>query len=816
MPKIPTPRELGLGRIKSNVGGTPSQNLTTTPAMFGATQAGNLKQAGEGLMQASEAWNAFEEKRGKDQDLKHKLDIENQIREFQKVQFEGTPNKPGINAKRLGDAAGSANKLKEDWKIEVEKLTKDRTFYSASNKELVDAYIKQKGMEMDTLAFNHEEKQRDEELKGLLQNRITSSIDEAALVYHDKDALDKLRVKIQTSNNKLGERFKLSKEEIKKATLDDVSEMNAKAIEAALIAENPLYAMALHEAAILDGTMSGKHNTAIMQKLFTATLKKVGQELADKAFTLYPDNPTKAMQNIMDNAEGEKETAGLVAYTKRWAAYRATPEFEHIKIKRIQEEQDRELKEEKRLNLPKAQKRADELFTANPDDPKKSFEEIFETTEGDLQEQLVRETTERYGASVATEDLKDRARKRAESIRKEKLEKERLANLPKAQTLAREMMRDFPGDPTGALDHISKTYEKDLQEQLEREYVQLFNASNATEDQKEKLAARVQAGKTRRAAEAGQVVFDELRVEPDELKAIKKLLTRNLPAEVEQEAMRLLNNYHSAKTRDEVKKKIELKEESWKVIVGGGTTAQLSPEQINSLSGPVLSAMMRFEKQRSETGRGFAMASDPHTDNALHQLYMSDKLAFAEYDITQHIDAFTETDYNYWKSQQRSIDKGLEKDTRKNVSYTLADRLAKESLNSAGIKYGTSAGTKDASKSQKVFRLVRSIVDEAYDANKPELANRDVISKKLSELFLTGEMDDSHWWNDDKGYKFEMLGKDKGTWMITDVEGQKDEIAKAAGVPNSEILDIADALKDADMPITLENIKNLYDRRKQK
>jgi hypothetical protein len=226
--------------------------------------------------------------------------------------------------------------------------------------------------------------------------------------------------------------------------------------------------------------------------------------------------------------------------------------------------------------------------------------------------------------------------------------------------------------------------------------------------------------------------------------------------------------------------------------------------------------MMRFETQRSATGRGFAMASDPHTDNALHQLYMSDKLAFAEYDITQHIDAFTETHYNYWKAQQRSIDKGLEKDTKKNVSYTLADRLAKESLNSAGIKYGTSASTKDATKSQKVFSLVRRIVDEAYDANKPELANRDVISKKLSELFLTGEMDKSHWWSDDKGYKFEMLGKDKGTWMITDVEGQKDDIAKAASVPSSEILDIADALKDADLPITLGNIKDLYDRRKQK
>jgi formylmethanofuran dehydrogenase subunit B len=61
-----------------------------------------------------------------------------------------------------------------------------------------------------------------------------------------------------------------------------------------------------------------------------------------------------------------------------------------------------------------------------------------------------------------------------------------------------------------------------------------------------------------------------------------------------------------------------------------------------------------------------------------------------------------------------------------------------------------------------------------------------------------------------------MLGKDKGTWMITDVEGQKDEIAKAAGIPSSEILDIADALKDADLPITLGNIKDLYDRRKQK
>lgn len=252
----------------------------------------------------------------------------------------------------------------------------------------------------------------------------------------------------------------------------------------------------------------------------------------------------------------------------------------------------------------------------------------------------------------------------------------------------------------------------------------------------------------------------------------------------------------------------EAKDSGWQHILTGGSTDDLPASTLAILDGTTISAMRTFEKKRASDGRGFADATKPEAYNRLHALFMDDKVAFAEYDISQEINNLDEGDYQYWLAQQRAVDKAGEKEAAKNVSYTLGDRVAKEYMNAAEIGYTSSASPGDAKKSQRVFSLIRRTVDEFHaDGKKPTL---DDIERRLDELFLTGDLGGGMWSRDRP--LFEVLGTDdEGKFVLTETEDERNEIANVTGVPAEELTKIVKALTDRDKPVTIANIKRLWE-----
>jgi hypothetical protein len=233
---------------------------------------------------------------------------------------------------------------------------------------------------------------------------------------------------------------------------------------------------------------------------------------------------------------------------------------------------------------------------------------------------------------------------------------------------------------------------------------------------------------------------------------------------------------------------------------------------IAAMDGTTVSAMQAFERRRASEGRGFADASDPMAYNEIHQLYMDDKVAFAELDVSKYIGKLNESDYTYWLGQQRAVDREAERDAKKEASYTLADRVAKEYMNAAAIDYGASAGSEQAAKAQKVYSLIRQTVDEFHaDGKKP---TREDIEARLNEMFLVGDLSESGFgdlfYTD--MFKFEAMNtEDEREFSLVDVDEQKQRIADVTGVPAEYVGDIAAILKSRDMLVTVDNIKALYD-----
>lgn len=255
------------------------------------------------------------------------------------------------------------------------------------------------------------------------------------------------------------------------------------------------------------------------------------------------------------------------------------------------------------------------------------------------------------------------------------------------------------------------------------------------------------------------------------------------------------------------------KREAWEVVKEQGVDA-LSTEQIASLDGTTMNSMLAFEKRKAKQGNGFALATDPVADNELHEMFMNDRLAFAEVNLLQgYSSKLDEGRYKYWQAQQRAINVREERDAKKEadrkVNYTLADRIAKEYLRSAGINFNAKKGD-DPRKAQVVLDIARTAADEALEQGSK--LDRKELEKLLSGVFLSGELQGSGVFFDDTGRAFEFFGReDEGYFEITDIEDQKLDIAKATGIPAKFVKGVADGLSKLNQPVTLENMVGLYE-----
>lgn len=292
----------------------------------------------------------------------------------------------------------------------------------------------------------------------------------------------------------------------------------------------------------------------------------------------------------------------------------------------------------------------------------------------------------------------------------------------------------------------------------------------------------------------------------------------------EKDAMKAARDIKDPKLRDETVTRLQrrfgeddrirrdaeraAKDSAWSTVINGGSVDDIPATTLATMDGTTISAMRTFEKKRAADGRGFADATKPEAYNRLHNLFMEDKVAFAEYDITSEINNLDEGDYQYWLSQQRAVDKAGEREAAKATSYTLGDRVAKEYMNAAGIGYTSSASASDAKKSQRVFSLIRNTIDELHaEGKKPTLQD---IETRLDELFLVGDL--GGMLSRDRPF-MEVLGTDdESEFVLRDIDEQKDRIARVSGVPADTVAAVVEALEDANIPVTIENIRATYEK----
>lgn len=297
-----------------------------------------------------------------------------------------------------------------------------------------------------------------------------------------------------------------------------------------------------------------------------------------------------------------------------------------------------------------------------------------------------------------------------------------------------------------------------------------------------------------------------------------EILALNLP---ERDALARAREISNPKLRDEVvtrvsqryseEARIEQREDratldaAWGTLTQGGSIDDLSAQQLSAINGTTLNSMRAFENRRAEDGRGYAVVTEPDAYNELHNLYMDDKLAFSELDLNSMLGRLDESDYQYWSTQQRAIDRNSERQ----ASYVLADRMAKEYLNSAGIEYTSSASKTNAAKAQTVFGLIRGVVDGAHEEGRT--AERDDIDRALKELFLQGEVDGSGFVYDTNQAYFNVVGTpDEAGFILNDAEGQAQALSDITGAPIEMIPEIVQALEARSIPVTAANIEALY------
>jgi len=251
---------------------------------------------------------------------------------------------------------------------------------------------------------------------------------------------------------------------------------------------------------------------------------------------------------------------------------------------------------------------------------------------------------------------------------------------------------------------------------------------------------------------------------------------------------------------------------AWQKIVTGGSVDNLSPQELASMDGTTISSMQQFERNRASRGSGYALASDPATKNDLQKMFMDDKEGFAKADLDQYRSKLTESDYNHWQGMQRTIDSKQETEQAKVANYSLAGSEARLYAKAAGIDPGKKGS--NAEKFALINNIANGVVDEAHAQGKK--ATREDIQKALNAAFLQGRVDDSTILgvsvrSSQPQYKF--LGTQAGkNFVLTDVDGQKEQIAKVAEVPVEHVEAIAAALKKAGTPVTIENIKDRYQR----
>ena len=255
------------------------------------------------------------------------------------------------------------------------------------------------------------------------------------------------------------------------------------------------------------------------------------------------------------------------------------------------------------------------------------------------------------------------------------------------------------------------------------------------------------------------------------------------------------------------------REEVWKRIDSGQVNAlsDIPSELRAGMSGNDIAAFERAIVNKEKASQGYGQSNDPDVMLEISNAEARGGEDWANYDLNQHRDKLERGTFNTIRQRQvRAINK--DKDTmEKGPSHTLGNTLAKEALNTLGIKYGkTSGANKDSNaKAQLLLDGVREFVDDYFKANNGRLPKRQEIEKHIARETLEVNFYDAYTSADTFLFTAKQGDEPFELEDIDEPETQK-QIATATGIDQAAVASIISSLQRLNKRVTLANIEATY------
>lgn len=255
----------------------------------------------------------------------------------------------------------------------------------------------------------------------------------------------------------------------------------------------------------------------------------------------------------------------------------------------------------------------------------------------------------------------------------------------------------------------------------------------------------------------------------------------------------------------------ETKEDMWTKINNGTYKSfdQIPTDVIAQLDGTTVNTVKNAFVSIAKGGRGFALADDVDTMRLLHEASLNpDPQVMADIDLNDLRGKLTESQWLYWQGRQRAAASSDAKARRRQQSYTLADRLAKEALTAANIDYGKKASTKNAERAQNILNIAREVVENA--AEEGRAATREEIQRELSAALLRVDYTGTNIISRGSDFRFERDADRE--YDIEDYGNPRVQrmISESIDLPQDQVVRIINAIVKQKKRVTLRNIEEAY------
>lgn len=230
----------------------------------------------------------------------------------------------------------------------------------------------------------------------------------------------------------------------------------------------------------------------------------------------------------------------------------------------------------------------------------------------------------------------------------------------------------------------------------------------------------------------------------------------------------------------------ELIEDAGKIVVNGGTLDDLRPEHREALGVSGMASIKSYLKS------GGDVVTDLPTYYTLQDMATDRPEDFKKVQLIKYLGKMAKPELDKLYTLQRSMLKGETKDL---VLGRTMKQIVDDGLNAAGIKTGAKGNVK---KANQFRRWVEEQADlEGIDKNTQDWRNK--VQAIVDRGLIEGEV---------KGGIY-----DPDKQLFETLEGEKFIIDDVDAIPESEQAKIINALKHRKLPVTDENIIDLYKRK---